>query len=68
MYTLDAAGYVLRFSPRRPDSLWSLNNRTLAESLIADGRMTPAGLAAGGLSLSVAPPSPRAERGTGGVR
>ena len=37
--------YVLRYQPRRTRSTWSLSNRDLAERLIADGRMRPAGLA-----------------------
>ena len=35
-----------RWTPRRPVSIWSTVNVALAESLIAQGRMTPAGLAA----------------------
>ncbi len=46
MYSQDEQGYVLRFSPRRPDSQWSLLNRTLADTLIAAGRMREAGMAA----------------------
>ena len=37
--------YVLRYQPRRTRSTWSLSNRDIAERLIADGRMRPAGLA-----------------------
>lgn len=37
--------YVLRYQPRRPRSSWSQRNRELAERLIAEGRMRPAGLA-----------------------
>lgn len=37
--------YLQRFTPRRPRSKWSRNNREKAERLIADGRMHPAGLA-----------------------
>ena len=36
--------YVLRFSPRKPDSIWSVNNQRRVEKLIQEGRMTPAGL------------------------
>jgi uncharacterized protein YdeI (YjbR/CyaY-like superfamily) len=32
-----------RFTPRRPGSVWSQKNRAHAETLIRDGRMTPAG-------------------------
>lgn len=34
-----------RFSPRKPRSPWSQKNRAHANRLIAEGRMTPAGLA-----------------------
>jgi uncharacterized protein YdeI (YjbR/CyaY-like superfamily) len=43
---IDAASYMIRFSPRRPSSVWSSVNIQRAEALIAAGRMTPAGLAA----------------------
>ena len=46
MYSLDADSYILRFTPRKPDSLWSKTNRQRAERLLAEGRMTEAGLAA----------------------
>jgi len=42
----DKATYRQRFTPRRPRSAWSANNVALAERLIAQGRMRPAGLAA----------------------
>jgi uncharacterized protein YdeI (YjbR/CyaY-like superfamily) len=38
--------YVLRFSPRRKNSIWSRANRKRAERLMADGRMRKPGLAA----------------------
>jgi uncharacterized protein YdeI (YjbR/CyaY-like superfamily) len=38
--------YRQRFTPRRPRSPWSQRNVRLAEQLISDGRMQPAGLAA----------------------
>jgi uncharacterized protein YdeI (YjbR/CyaY-like superfamily) len=41
----DATTYLRRFTPRRARSVWSRNNVTLAEQLIADGRMQRAGLA-----------------------
>ncbi len=41
----DAAGFALRFSPRKPGSPWSESNRDRATRLIRDGRMRPAGLA-----------------------
>lgn len=37
--------FFLRFSPRRRGSIWSALNRNRVEQLIADGRMTEAGLA-----------------------
>jgi len=36
--------YALRFSPRKPDSIWSVNNQRRVEKLIREGRMTSAGL------------------------
>jgi uncharacterized protein YdeI (YjbR/CyaY-like superfamily) len=42
----DEATYRQRFTPRRPRSAWSANNVALAERLVAQGRMRPAGLAA----------------------
>jgi uncharacterized protein YdeI (YjbR/CyaY-like superfamily) len=44
--SLDEESYQIRFTPRRPGSVWSSVNITLAETLIAAGRMQPAGLAA----------------------
>lgn len=41
----DEASYCVRFTPRRARSSWSRRNVELAERLIADGRMRPAGLA-----------------------
>jgi uncharacterized protein YdeI (YjbR/CyaY-like superfamily) len=43
---VDGDHYAFRFSPRRPDSRWSLINRKRAEALLAARRMAPAGLAA----------------------
>ncbi len=40
----DKATYVLRFSPRRPESIWSLHNIRRVEQLIAGDLMTEAGL------------------------
>lgn len=42
----DADWYHQRLTPRRRGSVWSLRNRDIAGRLIADGRMTDAGLAA----------------------
>ena len=41
----DADFWLTRFTPRRPRSVWSEKNRERALELIAEGRMTPAGLA-----------------------
>ena len=40
----DGTTYRQRFTPRRARSLWSQRNVTIAEELIADGRMHAAGL------------------------
>ena len=45
MRPLDTDEYLLRFTPRRGDSPWSLRNRSVAERLITEGRMTEAGIA-----------------------
>ena len=41
---INSQSYILRFSPRKPNSIWSVNNQRRAEKLIREGRMTPAGL------------------------
>ena len=41
----DAAHWLQRFTPRGPRSRWSQVNRRTAERLLAEDRMTPAGLA-----------------------
>jgi uncharacterized protein YdeI (YjbR/CyaY-like superfamily) len=41
----DEATYRQRFTPRRPRSAWSKRNTGLAERLMAEGRMHPAGVA-----------------------
>src|SRR5512139_1911309 len=43
--SIDGGRYALRYSPRRPDSVWSMTNRRRAESLMESGQMTPAGIA-----------------------
>ena len=43
---LDDTSYTIRFSPRRPKSIWSHVNIARVGVLTADGRMQPAGLAA----------------------
>lgn len=44
--TFDSQSYLQKFTPRRPKSGWSKINVGHAERLIANGRMTPAGLRA----------------------
>ena len=41
----DGQSWIQRFTPRRPRSGWSKRNTQFAERLIAEGRMTSAGLA-----------------------
>jgi uncharacterized protein YdeI (YjbR/CyaY-like superfamily) len=43
---LDDARFTIRFTPRRPGSIWSAVNIKRAEELAAQGRLQPAGLAA----------------------
>ena len=43
--SLDRARYLLRFSPRRRGSVWSVSNIRRVRELIQTGRMTKAGLA-----------------------
>ncbi|WP_106449213.1 YdeI/OmpD-associated family protein [Trichococcus alkaliphilus] len=45
MYSLDESSFIIRLTPRRPGSVWSLVNRRRAEALVEAGRMTEAGLA-----------------------
>lgn len=42
---LDEESYLQRFTPRRPQSIWSVRNRTIVEEKIAAGQMAPRGLA-----------------------
>jgi uncharacterized protein YdeI (YjbR/CyaY-like superfamily) len=46
MNRIDEDSFILRFSPRRKNSIWSRLNRERAERMIAAGRMAEAGLAA----------------------
>jgi uncharacterized protein YdeI (YjbR/CyaY-like superfamily) len=46
MYSLDEESFIIRVTPRRSGSVWSLINRRRAEALIEAGRMTEAGLVA----------------------
>ncbi len=41
----DDKSYLLRFTPRRPNSVWSKVNVAKVEKLIAEKRMHPSGLA-----------------------
>ncbi len=43
---IDADSYKIRFTPRKPTSIWSAINIAKVEALIAKGLMTPEGLAA----------------------
>ena len=43
---IDEESYLQRFSPRRPQSPWSLRNPTRAEERIEAAEMAPSGLAA----------------------
>ncbi len=42
--SIDEDKYIVRYSPRRPGSVWSKINKDRAEALIKSGKMTPAGL------------------------
>jgi uncharacterized protein YdeI (YjbR/CyaY-like superfamily) len=44
--SLDAVSYTIRFTPRRPSSIWSAINIKRAQELIDQGLMRPAGLKA----------------------
>jgi uncharacterized protein YdeI (YjbR/CyaY-like superfamily) len=44
--SVDELRYAIRFTPRKPRSIWSAVNIRRARALAADGRMRPAGLAA----------------------
>jgi uncharacterized protein YdeI (YjbR/CyaY-like superfamily) len=43
---LDGEAYAFRFTPRKAKSAWSKSNLVRVERLIAEGKMTPAGLVA----------------------
>jgi uncharacterized protein YdeI (YjbR/CyaY-like superfamily) len=51
----DERTYYQRFSPRRPKSSWTPGNVELAERLISEGRMQPAGATAYHRGLSQKP-------------
>jgi uncharacterized protein YdeI (YjbR/CyaY-like superfamily) len=42
----DSDSFATRFTPRRPKSNWSESNRSRIKELVAQGLVTPAGLAA----------------------
>jgi uncharacterized protein YdeI (YjbR/CyaY-like superfamily) len=42
---VDDERHILRFCPRKPNSIWSESNKRRVRQLIESGRMTPAGLA-----------------------
>lgn len=44
MKRVDEEKHVQRFSPRKPDSVWSLLNKKRALKMIKEGKMTEAGL------------------------
>ena len=41
----DERSYAMRFTPRKPGSVWSESNVARVARMIAEGRMTPAGMA-----------------------
>ena len=43
---LDDSRYTIRFTPRKPVSIWSAVNIARVQALLEEGRMLPAGLAA----------------------
>jgi len=55
----DDQTYALRFTPRRKGSGWSESNLRRVRGLIADGKMTPAGMAALDPKWQMGEPSPR---------
>ena len=44
--SVDESSYTIRFTPRKPKSIWSLVNKKRVEELTKLGRMKPAGLKA----------------------
>jgi len=41
---IDEEEYMVKYTPRKPTSTWSEHNKKRVERLIAEGRMTPAGM------------------------
>jgi uncharacterized protein YdeI (YjbR/CyaY-like superfamily) len=59
---IDEARYVRKFTPRRMDSIWSETNKRRVRKVIAEGRMTSAGLAKITYSLdATSPPAAKKE-------
>jgi uncharacterized protein YdeI (YjbR/CyaY-like superfamily) len=58
---IDEERYARKFTPRRPGSEWSETNKRRVAKVIAEGRMTPAGLAKIDYPLD-APPAARKEQ------
>ncbi|HUO84944.1 MAG TPA: YdeI/OmpD-associated family protein [Thermoanaerobaculia bacterium] len=56
---IDDDRYARKFTPRKPDSLWSASNRRRWAELEARGQLAPAGLERGPTDLSAGPPRPR---------
>ena len=44
--SFDAGSYTIRFTPRRPNSIWSRKNLNRVKELISAGEMLPSGMAA----------------------
>lgn len=42
--SVDEESYMVRFTPRKPKSIWSLVNKNKIERLINEGKMMPAGM------------------------
>jgi len=45
-HRVDDARYTIRFTPRKPTSIWSAVNVRRVEELVKEGRMRPSGMAA----------------------
>jgi uncharacterized protein YdeI (YjbR/CyaY-like superfamily) len=65
---IDERSHALRFSPRKLTSQWSPSNKQRVERLVAEGRMTPAGLAAYRRSRGTRRRQPEAGRRAGAIR
>ncbi len=44
MFSIDDDRFIIRLTPRRKNSIWSLKNRQRAQMLIDQGQMKPAGM------------------------